>query len=489
MKNRTEIIFGTFLALAVIIVTFFTLPGSHVDGSENCIFVEDRSKGCFHDSGGTHKFLPCKGGYIWKDRKISNAEIAKLRKSILKATRKPDNLLQRLGITPNKIAEKRDDILSACLKEYTHWMHHDGGLPQLDSEQEALLTYDVISPRLLSALTDEGARSTTSVLFRVTLPGSPSLQIESTFERYFMLPFTVIYGADKWKIYDPDIPRLLQALADPEGPNYRFLDGFSYWSTELWHDSDPRCPWFWLGRELDGTFCKKTYQAMRGYEQASKAFRIKDADSGYINSQPLSIHLHLEIIEPELVDTIWWGVPFENGKIEHDWLGLLEVIKKAENCIGRHKWVRKWRESAENRSLELDIVGYRGYEEDDLSTWVLPPWNDAGFKGQPEYELYLRGMRDFSKDTGIFEGSAFRQKAVVVTAYFTPAEDRSLLVDLYPGDNPWPKSRTFSFHPWEPYPDYAIVSLDGSLELKRIAPDDWSAPLRWSGRYESNSQF
>jgi hypothetical protein len=436
-----------------------------VKGEEQGIVVEERSQGCwFHSPGSTHRFEWRDGGYVWWDKRVSESDLNHIRQAVLQAPRDAQGLLKALGVTPEKIAEKRNDILAASLPK--HWWNEDGSLPQLSPEEEHLLSYEVLAPDLLNRLTCEGLYSTTSVLFRVSLPGCPPLAVESTYERPCMLPFTVKYGDETWKIYDPNIPRMLKTLAHPWGPNYKLLDGFPYWSKDVWNDG-----MFWLsspGTELDRAFSTRAYKAMKGYEAASEVFRVKEVRSGCINMVGLSIHLDLEVIEPKLINRIWWWVPLQDGKTQYDWLGLIDLLEQAERHAGQNDWVRRWRAGADDHTFELHVVGYRGYAKEDIDKWVLPPWRDAGLRGVPQYEFCLRDEGHPAKLTLL--GREWGRTEYLGTCYLGD-EDARMLVTFVTADNaPWPGVRSLCFHPQAP--SYAIVNADGSVEMRRITKQD-----------------
>ncbi len=437
--------------------------GGRVEGGEQDIVVEDTSRGCFHSVGGTHRFVWRDGGYVWRDEKVSESDLNRIRQAILEAAREPEGLLKALGVTPEGIAAQRDAILAASLPE--HWRNRDGSLPPLTPEEEGLLTYERLVPYLMCQLTGEGLYSTPSVMFRVRLPGNPPLEIASSWGRFCMLPFTVRYGEETWKIYDPNIPRMLRMLADPLGPNYKLLDGFAYWSEEVWHDK-----MFWHsvpGKELDHAFSTRAYRAMKGYAVASEVFRVKKARSGGTNMISLSIHLDLEVIEPKLINRIWWWVPLQDGKTQHDWLGLIDLLRQAEEHASLNEWVRRWRAGADDRTFELHAVGYRGYAE-DIDKRVLPPWQDAGLRGAPKYEFCLRdeGNRVSMTLLASLFPRGLGPTSYLGKCYLGDEDGRILVTYVTTDDVPWPGIRSLCFHPKAP--SYAIVNTDGSVEMRHM---------------------
>jgi hypothetical protein len=455
MISRVAVTLAAIIGLSI---------GGRARGEEQRIVVEDRSQGCFHSTGGTHSFVWRDGAYLWQDRRVSESDLNHIRQAILQAPREPQGLLKALGVTPERVAEKRNDILAASLPR--HWRNDDGSLPQLSPDEEHLLAYEVLAPDLLNRLTCEGQFSTTSVLFRVSLPGSPPLEVESTYERPCMLPFTVKYGDETWRIYDVNVPRMLKTLADPWGPNYKLLDGFAYWSQEVWNDG-----MFWLsspGRELDRAFSTRAYKAMKGYEAASQVFRVKKALSGCINMVSLSIHLDLEVREPKLINRIWWWVPLQAGRTQHDWLGLIDLLEQAEEHAGQNEWVLRWRAGAADHTFELHAVGYRGYAKVDIDKWVLPPWQDARLRGVPKYEFCLRDEGHPAKLTLL--GREWGRTNYLGTCYLGDEDGRMLVTHVTADNAPWPGIRSLCFHPKAP--SYAIVNADGSAEMRCITKQD-----------------
>jgi hypothetical protein len=430
--NMYKVISRAPITLAIVIGL---LTGSRIEGAEQDIVVEDRQNDVYFPDG-SHRFLWRDEGYVWQDKRVSESDLNRIRQAILRAPRDPQGLLKALGVTPERIADKRNAILRASLPE--HWRNDDGSLPPLTPEEEDLLTYRRLVPYLMGQLTSEEVWCSKSVTFRVRLPGHPPLEVESSYDRLCMLPFTVRYGEETWKTYDPNVPRVLKTLADPLGPNYRLLDGFAYWSEEVWNDA-----MFWYfcpGRELDHAFSTKAYKAMKGYTVASKVLRVKKALSGYINMVPLSIHLELEVIEPKLINRIWWWVPLRDGKTQHDWLGLLDLLGRAEEDTNRNEWVRRWRAEADDHSLELHAVGYRGYAEEDIESWVLPPWQDAGLRGVPKYEFCLRdegNPRNVPLLGALFPNGLDRTR-YLGTCYLGDEDGRMLVTYVTVDDAPWP---------------------------------------------------
>jgi hypothetical protein len=82
---------------------------------------------------------------------------------------------------------------------------------------------------------------------------------------------------------------------------------------------------------------------------------------------------------------------------------------------------------------------------------VLPPWKDAQFRGEPEFEILMR-----------------RQGSWCGTVWLSSTEPGALIETAHkgPGDH-WFDRLEFSFHPKEP--SYGRVDAAGNFELRTIA--------------------
>jgi len=108
-----------------------------------------------------------------------------------------------------------------------------------------------------------------------------------------MLPFLLTrVGSEAKKIYSLELAAALQQFADSGGPNYRFLNAKTYLKKQGWKEFVQQSP---FRNQVDQYFCEQYYKSMDDYKEAAETFRINEVMSGYINSQPLSLHLSLEV--------------------------------------------------------------------------------------------------------------------------------------------------------------------------------------------------
>ena len=87
-----------------------------------------------------------------------------------------------------------------------------------------------------------------------------------------------------------------------------------------------------------------------------------------------------------------------------------------------------------------------------LEMLVLPAWHDAGFEGEPDFELILRR-----------EGNA------CATVFLARARAGALITFAQPGEGDHALDRLqVSFHPRAKPPTYVLVDTAGRIELRTL---------------------
>lgn len=410
------------------------------------IRVQDDSDGCFHHVSRHYEWTRGEGGFTRGMASVSQAEIDSLRKQILGSTGTPDDLLARIGITPASIASHRDVILETAWPES---QRPKSGPLELPAELEPLLTYESLAPHILAELTGANWKSTTHVRLKIELPGDPPITIQSEGLVPWKLPWKIEAGGKSWESCDLEVSRSLRRLVDPEGPNAELLDGTRYWSEGFWKNEE-----FWrrfVGAALDSALSGQQYSRLDGYLEAMDWCRVDRAMSGHINMQPESLFLEISTRYPSLLDAARWWNPLKEGKPTFNWKDFTAAYDAALRQVGTHTWLEDWKNAGPDRTLELQAVGRSGFAERMRDSFVVPPWKDSRFSGEPEYEILLR-----------------RKGQWCGTVWLSAAEPGALIETAHagPGDH-WFDKLEFSFHPKQP--TYGRVDASGHFELRTIS--------------------
>jgi hypothetical protein len=218
-----------------------------------------------------------------------------------------------------------------------------------------------------------------------------------------------------------------------------------------------------------------------GYDWFQTEFVFeKNTTVGYINFAPESLYVKIRAKRPTFVDAAWWWNPLDKNKRPTlDWYAFRRTYESAAKVISRHRWLSEWKRASPGRSIELWAIGTSiGEPPNEIESFVLPAWKDAGFKGQPQYRVLAR-----------------RPSGANSTIYFSADEPRALITSnwVYPrdqGDTFWMSRMEFNFHPRgkrdEPYSKYFVVDPSGRWQMRtnsKAAPGGRmeSTPASYSG--------
>lgn len=360
------------IALAILVPATRALAGPN----PNTILVRDTSQGCFHGIKVVREFKEVNGYFVHDKVRIDSAWVERLKATLLSSKVEAGGLLRSLGITPEDVRLHAEDVLIASLLNTPE-------VPRVIPDRLAFLfDYEHIS-KVAREVAEGPRESTTRVLFEVTIAGSPTITVRSDHRQAWMLPWTIEVDGKEWETFDTEIPRLLSKLADSKGPNARYLDGNLYWSDEFWKDTDV---WeYAIGDSLNAAHAQTLYESLTEYDAARSLFLVEEARIG-----AKSLNFELRTVHPHLIDAVRWWNPLKNGRPSYDWDAIHRLHNEANKACEKYPWLAQWKADGPGRSIELQAVGTRGYEDSNYSDEVLPDWEEAGLKEQPEFELLLR---------------------------------------------------------------------------------------------------
>ncbi len=412
------------------------------------IRVTDATVGCFHSDERAYAWRPTAEGYALGERTLSRDQLARIRRTVLACREQPADLLARVGITPESLAQHRAEIVETAMPRSGRLA--DGTPKSVPAELAHRLEWESVGSHLL-ALLAQPPTSSASVRFEVVLPGEPPITVSSDSWSPFMLPWTVAAGDERWTVADVAIPRALLPLADPDGPCAELLDGEEYWARRVWSDD---VAWYrYLSVPLDRAFSAEAYVRLAGFERFAERLRVDDALTGNVNMQPLSLYVNASALRPSLVDRARWWSPIEEGEPSATWDDFLAAYDLATAAVARQTWLVDWKLAGPDRTIELQAVGARPRAETMLDTLVLPAWEHAELVDAPRIELLLRRGGEWCG-----------------TVWLAPAEPGALIETAHPASEPahWLDALDFSFHPRATPPTYARVDGSGRHELRTI---------------------
>jgi len=411
------------------------------------IRVRDGTGSCYHHNETSYAWTRNGDHWTLGERSLTQQQVEEIRQTVLTSTSDSSGVLAAAGITPQKVAAHRDDILAAVFRG--SWRTADGRTVELPAAGEHLLEHDYVAGQLLRELTEQhGAMA--GVWFEVDLPGPPDVHVSGDGFVPYLLPWTVEVNGRRWRTPSIEVSKAMLLLADPEGPCAETLDGSRYWSEEVWSDE---LVWSrYVGRPLDEVLAKRDYERLPGYSLASERFAVDSAVTGNWSSQPLSLFVELHSRAPGLIDDVRWYDFIRDGAPMADWLDFVQAYADALVVVQRQAWLLDWKAASPDRTVDLHLSGARGVGEGHPEVYVYPPWEDAGFRGKPVFEFLLRrGGEGFAT---VFLGSE-ESGALVTRVRGTPG-----------GGEHWLDRLVVGYHPTRP--EYVRVNAAGEHELRRI---------------------
>ena len=411
------------------------------------IKVSDGNQNGMHGSLLKYEWSPVEGGFRREDRFITSEEVAALRSQILATSSVPHDLLAQVGVTPASVQEHRLDILRAAWPEALRPAEDE--TPPLPSELDHLVSYEELSPAVVDALTGRLIGKRSRYELRIEIPGDPPITVESIGTVACTMPWTIKIPGSSWQCSDVSLSRSLMRLLDSEGASRTTIYGARPWDDGFWSDRE-----FWsgvVGDKLDSALSERLARSMDGYAEAMTRYQLERIASGRsLGSRKWALMLTITARAPNAIDAARWWTPLEDFRPSSSWMDFISVHDAARSCVERHGWLLEWKNAGPNRTLELQAVGRTGYEEFKLETFVTPPWRDAGFTGDPEFEILLR-----------------REGTACGSVWLSSEEQGALITTMYRGmGDHWLDRQQVFFHPKEPY--YGIVTAAGQFEARTI---------------------
>lgn len=390
------------------------------------IQVIDRSAGCFHHEDASRDFFFDGAEYRSNKQRVSVGDVDNIKQMIIHSSTNKQDVLTFLGITEDWFKQNHERLALDSLKPW--WKLKYPTFESLPPAARNSLEFESVTRLILDELAEgDSLPSTTSVGFSVSFPGEPSLRISSSAERAGMLPLHVTYGEKIWKTYDPKISIALRSFASINGPNFIHLYRIEKLAEDGWKPSQHNQA---LSDKLDEILCETTYSAMTGYESAKKNMRITHYHSGHINSEPLSMHLTIDILGKSHIDRAWcWVHLTPEGNTKDSWEDIMSLVDATDEALIPHPWLLEWRNRSPKRHLELQISGGKPLLCSKI--FVNTAVKNILTIQQPEQLIYLR-----------------KGNGVTGKVYLTPKNDSVVLYD-------WRKSEA---EPWLDAADFPIGS-------------------------------
>lgn len=434
------------LSLALVLTAPPKSPPA-LDPSQQVV-VRETVGGCY---GSTHRedwWRALGQEFVCMGRSVPLERVRALRALALSAPEEVEDLLATLGVTAGALAEHRKDVVAAAFPPA--W-RREGQEPKLPEQLEPLLDWKRLRGALERQVKSEGWVSTAYQEVEVVLPGDPEITLKARGLTPWMLPWEIEAGARKWTSPDVRLSRAVVALLAEDSPSRDFLDGEQYWTEDVWKDES-----LWrqlIGDEVDAGLAKERYVELDGWKEASVLLRVDDVRTGMINLKPLAMFFELSARGPRAIEGVrWWNLLVDDEPTS-TWHDLLDTWRAASRAVERETWIGEWIRIAPGRSVRLQVVGSRGIGETLMDALVLPAWRDAGFRGEPDFELTLR------KDGHWF------------ATIFLAADERGGLVTVThrsAGSTHWLDNVDLAFHPRGEVPTYARVDAEGRWEVRTL---------------------
>jgi hypothetical protein len=453
------------LALASLLAV--SSVGESAPPRADLVGVEQRAMGCFYDEARRSEWARDGDAFTWGERTLRYADMIVFWNAIVGARRGVPELLGELGITRESLAAHRDEVLALALPDAFR------GAP-LPPEVEPPLAWERLAPLIRDELLGKNGSGTESQQVRVTfrLDGR-ELVAESHGLGPWMLPWTVSVDGRTFTSEDPAVARAVLALVDPAGPCLDDLDGDARWPDSLWKDE-----WFWfrsLRQELDQALSREQYTQLLGWSRASERFAVQSVMTGRIDRLPEAMVFELEARFPAVLDVARWHDFFADGALRETWDIFLALHARAEGCAEQQSWLSEWKALDPKRHVGLVAAGTSGCAESRLEELVLPAWVDAGFSGQPEFELSLREDQILvgtlylsSRLSGAVITSAHRERALT---HELPSKTAETATSGAKSAVPhhWFDDLVLSCSPTDNAPGFARVGADGRVEVRTLS--------------------
>jgi len=393
------------------IVATCLLTNSAAIASSELVFT-DEIQGCFHHERVVTIFDRHPHEYTSPGCPDQSVDAVRDLISIIESSTAESCLnLESLGITPETVKKHQTQMLLATLRG------RDYVSPKIATQESRAFEFPALS-KLVKARLSWHDTSTTHRQFSVIISdpaiSKEKIEVASTHDCPWMLPWRVQVGHKIWNTYSTALPLKLASFADKRGPCASLLDGRHYWNEGFWADSD-----FWsiaLGPRFEQASAKDVAQTIPGYNEAAKFFEIDGCNIGSVNMQPQSLFLKLKCRHPQVFSSVWWWNYLSAGKTAESWTQMLDRFQACENAARKQHWLLDWKANADNHSLRCNIAGASCYSETNITDFVLPAWRDAHMYGVPEVEVSLmRGDRWCG------------------TVYLSSSEARAIVVHADPG--------------------------------------------------------
>jgi len=431
--------------------------------------VDQQSRGCFHHDEQHRDWILEGDTFRCGERKLSRDEMDALRRAVVSARHEVPELLTDVGVTRESLAAHRDTILATVMPEAFKAKAGKAGAkkPEIPPEIEPLLAWERVAPLIRVELVAPSWGSTESKLVRVTFAlDGHEVVAESQGLVPWMLPWTIRVDGKSTTSEDLAVPRAVLPLLDPKGPCVGCVDGSAWWPDRFWTDEN-----FWdrvVGRDLDAALSEQEYTRLAGWERASTAVTVKRVMTGMVNLQAESMFFELESKHPAALDAARWHDLLVDGKPAQSWDDFLAIYERACACAAKQVWLMEWKRLDPKRTVELEAAGTKGVAETMVEMLVQPAWKDAGFAGEPEFEILLR---DHGRCVGTIYLSSQVSGALVESANPDRAREKGALA--VPPTKPsaahhWFDDLAFSFHPKGNPPTYARVDGEGKVEVRTM---------------------
>ncbi|MHC4955678.1 MAG: hypothetical protein ACYTGZ_17645 [Planctomycetota bacterium] len=281
----------------------------------------------------------------------------------------------------------------------------------------------------------------------ITLPGEPPITITTESQHPYAQPWQVTVGKAKpRKVLSIEMSRYAMLLVDPAGPNYRHLEGAVYWAQGFWQDDD-----LWsriYGDKWNKQYARELCTEIDGWDEVQKEWKLRDADVGNINMQPLSLQPDLVAKNNKLIEFVRWWNRIDDGDPRWEWDTFLDVHERATTAAARLPFLKAWKDAGKNRTITLDAVGRVGHNETQASFFHAPVWAHSELEGDPDWELLLRIKGEW-----------------VATVLLSDESDGAIVIN---GDKSLQATDAGGFHPT--VGDYAIIRPDGKVERRKMPP-------------------